>query len=322
MKPEIWVLGDNRAGTKIQAIALAEVLDLGYNLKDIRYNIWGKLPNFLLMINPIHIDRKFFKPLEGANLPEIIISAGRRTAPLALYLKKKSDNKLKVIQIMRPDCSYSQFDLMVIPYHDNIPQAANNIVRITGALNNIKAKIVDGGEELRKQYPEIKKFIAVIIGGNTKNYKFNISDINLFSSLLSKVSSTHSLPLFISFSRRTPSEAKQIIRANFSWPNIIYDPEEGGMNPYFGMLSCADYIISTADSISMCSEAASSGKPLYIFLPDDFNSKKHRIFIHQLIQLGIVRKLDNSVSLLENYFYKPLYEVEKVAQIIKSNFLL
>jgi mitochondrial fission protein ELM1 len=158
-----------------------------------------------------------------------------------------------------------------------------------------------------------------MVGGNTKNYEFSNNDAILLSSLLSKISSNHSLPVFISFSRRTSWQVKQIIRANFTSPNIIYDPEEEKFNPYFCMLGCADYIISTADSISMCSEAASSGKPLYIFLPDDFKSKKHRAFIQQLINLGIARKLDSSISLLEDYPYKPLYEVEKISEIIKSN---
>lgn len=319
MNSEIWVLGDNRVGTKVQAIALAEVMKLGYELKDIRYNIFGRLPNFLLMLNPIHINREFFASINLTKLPKIIISAGRRTAPLALYLKEKSGNKLKVIQIMRPDCHYSKFDLIVIPQHDNIRQESSNVVRIIGSLNNVKAKIVDGGKELYNQYLDIKRFIAVMVGGNTKNYEFSNNDAILLSSLLSKISSNHSLPLFISFSRRTSWQVKQIIRANFTSPNIIYDPEEEKFNPYFCMLGCADYIISTADSISMCSEAASSGKPLYIFLPDDFKSKKHRAFIQQLINLGIARKLDSSISLLEDYPYKPLYEVEKISEIIKSN---
>lgn len=318
MNAEIWLLVDNRAGTKVQALALAEAMKLGYEIKNINYNIFARLPNILLMLHPIHIKREFFASLNLTRLPKIIISAGRRTAPLALYLKKKSANKLHVIQIMRPDCYYAKFDFIVIPQHDNIRQESANIIRIIGSLNNVKAKIATDSKELYNHYPEIKQFIAVMVGGNSKNYQFNNNDAILLSSLLAKISRDHSLPLFISFSRRTSWQVKEIIRANFTLPNIVYDPEEGQFNPYYAMLGCADYIISTADSISMCSEVASSGKPLYIFLPDNFQSQKHRAFIEQLINLGIARKFDSSIKRLEDYSYKPLDEVEKISAMIKS----
>jgi mitochondrial fission protein ELM1 len=190
-----------------------------------------------------------------------------------------------------------------------------------GALSNIKAKIEQGEKELRKNYPEITRFIAVIIGGNTKNYQFIDDNAHSLSSILSKIANNHSIPLFISFSRRTPDSAKQIIRERLPLPNIIYDPQENKPNPYFGMLSSAEYIISTADSISMCSEAASSGKPLYIFCPDNFKSRKHRSFIKQLIDRAIARNLDSSIELLETYSYQPLYEVQKISDLIKSAIL-
>lgn len=124
--------------------------------------------------------------------------------------------------------------------------------------------------------------------------------------------------MFISFSRRTPNSAKQIIKNKVPSLTIIYDPteEEAKPNPYFGMLAQADYIISTADSISMCSEAASTGKPLYIFCPSNFKSPKHLAFTQNLLELRIAKILDKSAMQLESYNYAPLNEVEKFANII------
>ena len=45
-------------------------------------------------------------------------------------------------------------------------------------------------------------------------------------------------------------------------PAFIWDGS--GANPYFGMLGAADAIVVTADSVSMISEAAATGKPVYI----------------------------------------------------------
>lgn len=321
MTYDIWILLDNRTGNDNQAIALAEEIGLGYEIKNIKYNFFGKLPNFLFKFNPFHINKTILNSLDFNKLPKIIISSGRRTAPLALYLKKKSNNNLKIVQIMKPNTATSEFDLVIIPQHDNIREISPNIIKIIGALCNIKLKLEIGGEELYKHYPDIKNFIAVVIGGDTKKYKFTTSIAELFSEILTKISLNHASPFFISFSRRTPRAVKEIIKKHFPWPHAIYDPDQDGYNPYIGMLSKADYIITTADSISICSEVASTGKPLYIFCPNKFKLKKHRFFIQQLIDLGIARKIEESTNFLETYSYKPLYEVKKVAEIIKKDLL-
>ncbi|HJD57468.1 MAG TPA: mitochondrial fission ELM1 family protein [Rickettsia endosymbiont of Sericostoma sp.] len=325
IKPKIWVLADSRVGNVNQAIALAEKLGLGYQLKPIEYNFWGKLPNFLLALSPIHVKKQLLQSWEMEGFPDLIISAGRRTASLASYLKHKSAGKVKIIQIMHPNLPFKQFDLIILPHHDKVSREElctndKNILRITGALNNVQAKIQAGGIELRKNYPDLKQFISVIIGGNSKNYQFTDENAREFAAILSNLTKTQDEKhtLFISFSRRTPNSAKQIIKNKVPSSAIIYDPteEEAKPNPYFGMLAQADYIISTADSISMCSEAASTGKPLYIFCPSNFKSPKHLAFTQNLLELGIAKILDKSVMQLENYNYSPLNEVEKIANII------
>ncbi|MCC8416589.1 MAG: mitochondrial fission ELM1 family protein [Rickettsia endosymbiont of Gnoriste bilineata] len=360
IKPKIWVLADSRVGNVNQAIALAEKLGLGYQLKPIEYNFWGKLPNFLLALSPIHVKKQLLQSWEMEGFPDLIISAGRRTASLASYLKHKSAGKVKIVQIMHPNLPFKQFDIIILPHHDKVSREElctndKNILRITGALNNVQAKIQAGGIELRKNYPYLKQFISVIIGGNSKNYQFTDENAREFAAILSNLTIVNSgefgarndgatpisnrralsnnvtnfssidyknqdekHTLFISFSRRTPNSAKQIIKNKVPSSAIIYDPteEEAKPNPYFGMLAQADYIISTADSISMCSEAASTGKPLYIFCPSNFKSPKHLAFTQNLLELGIAKILDKSVIQLENYNYAPLNEVEKIANII------
>jgi mitochondrial fission protein ELM1 len=319
MSSDIWVLADYRLGNTNQAIALTKAIGLNYELKNIEYNILGKLPNFFLQTYPIHVDRNILQSLTLDQPPKIILSSGRRTAVLAIYLKRKLGNIPKIIQIMKPGISYSEFDLVILPKHDKAPRELDNIVRISGALSSLN--IEKGVVDLKKNYPDIKEFIAVIIGGDSKNYKFTNDSCAVFASILTNIASNHSIPLWISFSRRTPDFMKKIIRDNFQSPHMIYDPQDGGVNPYLSMLTCADYIIATGDSISMCSEAAYSGKPFYIFSPNDFASEKHKSFIEELMKLGISRKFDESLSYLEKYQYKPLREIEKIIKMIHSKLL-
>ena len=217
-------------------------------------------------------------------------------------------------------------DIVVKPRYDKVDSRFRgndikhkNIIAINGAINNVTDKFAAVSLEIQKYYPDLKQFIAVIIGGNNKKFNFNKDEAILFASLLNKIYTNQTIPFFISFSRRTPLEVKSIIKNNMPSSTIIYDPNKDiGYNPYIAMLANAKYIIVTADSISMCSEAASSGKPLYIFYPPNFNSSKHKIFIKQLVEQKIARIFDESVISLEEYNYKSLNESERVAEIIKS----
>ncbi|WP_032139324.1 mitochondrial fission ELM1 family protein [Rickettsia tamurae] len=339
---KIHVLADDRTGNTHQAIALAEKLTEEYTTIKLEYNCLAKLPNFLLKYYPIHIKSELLQNIMAKPLPDMIITAGRRTAVLAFYLKKKFKD-IKLIQIMQPSLPYDAFNAVILPYHDLsnsqnvipwldhgiqkkikedwIPRSSHGmtIIPINGAINNITDKFVAANLELQKHYPNLKQFIAVIIGGNNKKFNFNEDEAVLFSSLLNKIYTNQQIPFLISFSRRTPQTVKSIIKNNMPSSTIIYDPnEDAGYNLYIAMLAKAKYIISTADSISMCSEAASSGKPLYIFCPPNFNSSKHKIFIKQLVEQKIARIFDKSVIALEEYSYKPLNEAERVAEIIKS----
>jgi hypothetical protein len=219
---------------------------------------------------------------------------------------------------MRPNLKPQGFEMIILPQHDSFNHALPNVVRILGALTNIQGKIVKTRDEFKSKYPEIGKFIAVIIGGSTKNYTLTLEAAKRLGEVLVVVSNNHSLPLFISFSRRTPNNVKKYFREKFTWPHIIYDPADEGFNPYPAMLNQAEYVVATTDSISICSEVAGTGKPIYVFSPDGFKLKKHNFFIQQLVDLGIVRRLELTASYLEKYDYDPLSEVKKVATLIKN----
>jgi len=320
-KPRMWVLVDNRIGNANQAIDLAEEIGEPFEIKQIEYNKFGRLPSSLLSLFPVHVKKSILKQLKKEQLPEIIISSGRRTAALAVHLKKISNNNTKIIQIMRPNLEPKGFEIIILPQHDSFNYTLPNVVRILGALTSVQKKLTKEQPEFKNKYPDIKDFIAVIIGGSSKNYKLTMQNAKLLADSLKSIADNHSLPLFISFSRRTPEKIKHYFEKNFSWPNVIYDPASTDPNPYPAILGKAKYIISTTDSISMCSEAASTGKPVYVFCPPDFKLKKHNFFIQQLVDLGIVKRLESSTKYLEKYEYEPLSEIKKVADIIRKKLL-
>jgi uncharacterized protein len=320
MTSDIWVLDDHRAGTTNQAIALAEELGLKYEIKGLKYNFLSFLPNIFFTVKPFHLNVKAFQKLHPADFPKLIISAGRKNAGVALYLKRLSKGKTKIVQIMKPGISSNEFDLIVLPQHDGINISYHKIVRIIGSLCRLNLSYDKNLFE--KDYSKIKNFAGVLIGGDSKKYKFSLREATELCKALDNINVDGQVPLFITFSRRTPQIAKNFIKEKFSNNrNIIYDFEPGRCNPYHGILSGAKFLIATADSISLCSEVASTGKPLYIYLSDNLHSKKHRFFVQQLLDLGIAYKLCKDTDCLAQYSYQPLCEAKKVAKIVNEELL-
>lgn len=325
LDPSILVLTDERIGASYQSLALAEQIKtsfgINYSKMHMEYNSMVHMPNLVLSKYPFHVKKLDSTVIQNMPQTDIIISAGRRAASVAVYLKNIHNKKTKIIQILKPDLSPEHFELIILPQHDKILTPSPNICRVIGALSDINSRLTKSRDYLDANYPEMKNFIAVIVGGDTKNYSFTQENATEFFGTISKISDNHSLPLFVTFSRRTPVFFKNLVKKNLSWPNLVYDPEDGSANPYPGIISYAHFIICTSDSISMCSEAAATGNPIYLYMPSNFHSSKHKYFIQQLVDLGVAKILDVTSNFLEKYSYKPLNETQKVADIVGQNIL-
>lgn len=89
-----WIICDNRPGTYNQAIALAEALGYPFEIIKIEYNFLAKLPNIILQyLSTVFINYQskitINKLINNSNYtPKFIISSGRRSSLIALYLKK------------------------------------------------------------------------------------------------------------------------------------------------------------------------------------------------------------------------------------------
>ena len=84
---------------------------------------------------------------------------------------------------------------------------------------------------------------------------------------------------------------------------------------YLNAISFAKAIIVTSDSVSMVTEACSTGKPTYIIdIPT--KSKRFSLFIKNLIHLKLAYYLKNSISLKTKK--KTLNDIDRVVEKIKK----
>jgi len=89
IKKEFYILAilDNRIGNRNQVFAILNELKLPYKVLDIKYNWLASLPNFLLQVFGGCLHVKDFDIKKIKTKPNLILSCGRRTFPIASKLK-------------------------------------------------------------------------------------------------------------------------------------------------------------------------------------------------------------------------------------------
>ena len=85
---------------------------------------------------------------------------------------------------------------------------------------------------------------------------------------------------------------------------------------YLSSLQLANHIVVTCDSTSMISEAALTGKPIYIAqMPPIKNNKRFQDFYRLFEKLNITKNLNLRI---ENWTYEKLDETKRVSLYIKD----
>ena len=325
LKDEIWILNDERPGTISQSIGLAEEIGIDYKIINFSYSFFSKLPNFFLSFFGLGIKRESLENLKNLNqFPKLIISAGRKSALIALFLKKLSKNQSKIIQIMNPNLSLKKFDFVILPKHDKVDENKfSNVISTIGSLTRINEKLIEiERQKFSTWFDNINKpKIALLIGGDSKKTKFKISSAEKLAKISSKIANNMEAILLVLTSPRTGKKLTNSIESNlecdfkfFDWRNLKKE------NPYLAILAYADFFILSGDSVSMISQCCSTGKPVYIFDEKKISAKKHRNFQQNLIDENYAKKLAKNSTILENFLPKKLQETKRVANIIKKSF--
>lgn len=225
--------------------------------------------------------------------PTILISCGKKSVKASIALKKKYKNIFN-IHIQNPRTSYSSFDLIIAPEHDELD--VKNSIATTFAIHNIKFK----------KNTTIKKNRTVnfIIGGKNKNFKFgkNVQE-NIFNDIkiLSKKYFVQIIP-----SRRTPESLIKKIKNNKIRNTHLYINTNDPIK-YGDFLSNSEANIVTWESISMISESVYSGIGTFIYPFEKENlPKRYKIFHKKLIEKNYIKEFSINFSPFKTSVYEDL----------------
>lgn len=322
---KILVLKDGRMANTNQSISLANSIGIALkgeceiHTSEAKFNFLSNFPNFL----PIsHLTSKIQKPLYSEY--DIIIGCGRRLANAVLHAKKKyGTEKVKTIVILNPCIAFKNFDIVVLPVHDEIiASTENNVVNTIGAMSVFRKKKL---EKAREEFDPMvsrfhKPFISLLVGGTSKHFTFTEKMAISIAQKANKIAKNMDATLLISTSRRTPDFFVKILTEHLDCSYYLYEFGKSKNNPYLGMLAVSDFFIITADSISMICEVSSMKKPVYIY-KDGINYDKYNKFIDLILKKQSVRLIDDSVDVLKNFPHTPIDDYKQVAKecLLKLN---
>jgi uncharacterized protein len=293
---ELWALIDHRVGTANQVLGVARATGFNIIEKKLIYNRLAELPNGLHQIIGLRGLAKISSAQLSPPYPDVVISAGRRSAVIALALKRKKPN-MKLVHLMSPQLPLQFFDLVVLPSHDNPPDI-NNVVVTLGAPNLVTAELLRD-ERINNPIGYMANptpWTMISLGGNTNFGNFTLDDAKNLITQLNPLAELGGSWLVTS-SRRTPAAVMQMFLkwSGEEYPMInikSYAHEQESQNPYYSWIAQADCFVITADSVSMISEAAFTDKPIYIFTPKQAAGRKHLDFINQMQEASHVKPLN------------------------------
>ena len=304
-----WVITEGMIGTQNQCVGVAEALHLDPVIKTITLKQPWKLFSPWLKFETKH---SFIPPLSTGPdepWPDLLIASGRKSVAAARYIKKQSDGKTFTVQIQDPKTSPDQFDLVAVPHHDSL--RGDNVVVTHGAPNRLTPARL---EEAKTQFAPLFKDkktprIAVLIGGNSRTHTLPPVIMKKLVTALSKLDGY----LMVTASRRTGEENLQILQHGLQEKDaFIWDGT--GENPYLGMLAWADHILVTADSVSMISDAATTGKPVHV-IPLEGHSPRFDRFHTHMQDIGATRLFTGH---LESWTYEPIHDAATIANAITT----
>jgi len=271
---KVWCLLGRKAGDNTQVLALAETLGWPFEEKRIVARSWELLPHLLLGPTLMGIDRQASSPL-GPPWPDLVISAGRRNEPVARWIRRQAGGGVRLVHVGRPWAPPDCYDLIVSTPQYFIEPSPNILVNPL-PMHRFTRAGVDAAAELAAPAlgPLPRPFTTVLIGGDSGPFVFTPDKARGLARGVNRLVAETGGSALVSGSPRTPRAVAETFRDALDVPARCYWwHERGGAdveeNPYPAFLGLADRFVVTGESMSMLAEAASLGRPLYIFDPGD-----------------------------------------------------
>jgi mitochondrial fission protein ELM1 len=305
----VWAVHDGKIGMANQVIGLAEATGLPFIEKRLAIRWpWGHLAP-QLWVRPLDAPGPEGDRLEPP-WPDLLIACGRLSIAPVLAAKRASGSRIFWVQVQDPRYARQAVDLMVVPGHD--PARGENVFPTLGAVHRVTAaRLAEGAGRFAAQLADLPRpLVAVLIGGSNRVFRMTDQRFAQFADQLAALA-RQGFGIAVTPSRRTGAAHERLLRERLRGRAYIWDGI--GENPYFGLLGLADAVLVTADSVSMVSEAAATGKPVHV-VDLEGGSAKFARFHQAMREAGITRPFTGAI---ERWSYEPPDDTARAAAEIR-----
>jgi mitochondrial fission protein ELM1 len=206
---------------------------------------------------------------------DVVISCG--SALFSANKLLKMENHARNLTVLDPGrFNRRAFDLIVIPRHDisgGIREEENVIV--TDLAPNLvePEELAHHREEMRSERDS--KYgvrIGFLLGGDNPYFCFGKTLVRSVAEGIKNACEKLNGSLYMTTSRRTPETCENIMKEAFRdyrrCLKFVSGKDDQDKHTVEKILGISDVVIVSGESISMVSEAVSSGRPVLVFMPD------------------------------------------------------
>ena len=304
-KLKALLLTEGMHGMISQVEGMAKALNTEYSHKIVRLSFpWNLIPPKFTPISQIILRDKIY--INNNEIPDLIISCGRKSVIPSIFLKRKN-SKIFTIHIQDPKVSYKNFDAIIAPEHDNL--SGNNVYSSKGAIHYITEQEINKAKPYLLDKIKSQKLVSLILGGPNKYYSFDDDQLIQIFNLIKSNFVSEGYKVIIIPSMRTPKSSIELAKKEMgSFGHVVTKVDK---QAYLSAYALANYVIVTCDSTSMISEAATSGKPIFVaHMKAKRNNYRFKRFFELFKQLGITRDLGEKA---ETWTYNKHNEAQRIA---------
>jgi len=224
---------------------------------------------------------------------DVIVSCGSGLYGVSTALK--IENYAKNIAVLDPGkINYGKFNVIVMPRHDvKSSKVADNIVVTELAPNLIvPSELLSLRVSLAGKMVSGKVNVGVLIGGDNGFYAFTEDMVRNIMGGIVDFCRKKDGKIFATTSRRTPESAEnaaaEMLLKDSTCGFFVYGKNDTDDKTVDKILALSDIVVVSGESISMVSEAVSSGKPVVVFMPVKKHAKtnKYEAYVKRLENEG------------------------------------
>jgi mitochondrial fission protein ELM1 len=265
--PRVWVLVDDRPGNTTQSLGLAEALGIEFEVKTLRPALFSRLHNRLLGASTAGVDLRRSSPLVPP-WPDLVIAAGRRTAPVARWIAERSRDGTRIVQLGRKGGDFAElFDLAITPSYCRLLPHPRRLETNLPLHRVTPMRLLAAARQWRDRLGTAPRpWVVLLAGGSSGQYRVDAATARRLGEDVMGLAQRLGGAVLATTSRRLgPAATGALCDALDGAAYVHRWSPDANDNPYLALLALADVLVVTGDSESMLAEAVALGKPVHIY---------------------------------------------------------